>query len=82
MIKKCLLQCRFVELEASERASIFNALFENEEKENVIVGFKVKSDFKADPMIEHPKKMFQEVISRGNVTDSSRWVFIKFRFHL
>ncbi|MCY4266507.1 MAG: ATP-binding protein [Flavobacteriaceae bacterium] len=56
---------RFEELEALERASIFNALFENEEKENVIVGFKVKSDFKTNPMIEHPEKMFQEVVSRG-----------------
>ena len=52
-------------MEALERASIFNALFENEEKENVIVGFKVKSDFKTNPMIEHPEKMFQEVVSRG-----------------
>ncbi|MCY4216728.1 MAG: ATP-binding protein [Flavobacteriaceae bacterium] len=56
---------RFVELEAPERASIFNAIFENEEKENVIVGFKVKSDFKTNPIIENSEKMFQEVIARG-----------------
>ncbi|MCY4161844.1 MAG: hypothetical protein OXE77_08280 [Flavobacteriaceae bacterium] len=52
-------------MEALERASILNALFENEEKENVIVGFKVKSDFKTNPIIENSEKMFQEIISRG-----------------
>ncbi len=56
---------RFEELKASEKASIFNALFENEVKENVIMGTKVEADFQTNPSIKNAKKMFQEVVSRG-----------------
>ena len=56
---------RFEELNKSERVSIFNAIFENEEKENIIMGSKAQSDFEKNPIIKNPEKIFQEVMSRG-----------------
>ncbi len=56
---------RFEELNQSERASIFHAIFENKIKENMVMSSKVLFDFKMNPIIKQPKKMFQEVVSRG-----------------
>ncbi|MCY3998277.1 MAG: hypothetical protein OXC92_05280 [Flavobacteriaceae bacterium] len=56
---------RFIELNEPHRASIYHALFENEVKENIIVGGQVKSDFEINPMIKAAGSMFQDIVSRG-----------------
>ncbi len=63
--KKKYYEGRFVGLNEAERASIFNAVFENELQENVIMGSRVKANFEINPMIKNSRKMFQELVSRG-----------------
>ncbi len=63
--KKTYYHERFAELEAQERASIYHALFENEQHENIVIGTQVKSDFKNNPTVGDPKQMFQDLVSWG-----------------
>ncbi|MCY4299690.1 MAG: ATP-binding protein [Flavobacteriaceae bacterium] len=56
---------RFAELEARERASIYHAFFENEHQESILDKSKVELDFKNNPIVKHPKQMFEELVSRG-----------------
>ncbi len=56
---------RFEGFNEAERVSIFSAIFENEVKENIVSGAQVQLDFEKNPMIKHPEKAFQDVVSRG-----------------